>query len=724
VHFVWQGAALALIAVLLLLCLKRARAAVRYLALLAVLATMAAAPVLTFVNLVSPEAQLPPAMMAAPPAARTVTGRPALRPSLTAGGAAQQAQGPPAETTVPALRVVSARALAVWRWVKLNASLLALAWAAGVLLLCLRLAWRWAAVSRARRRAAPLGESYSELMLSSLVKRLRVRQAVELLRSASVYAPSVVGWLRPAILLPAGVLTGLTPEQLEAVLAHELAHIRRYDYLVNIVQSVIEVLLFYHPAVWWVSHRIRVEREHCCDDVAVGACGSVVTYTRALTELERLRTPLLELVVAASGTPLVSRIRRLVVPPDRRGVVPSWVTAIAPLLAVGALVAGQQFAGPDAVAAPPGPGALGSRSFAAIGHQPASLSAGFPVCTALGDQVHADISGDVVVWTDYRREPNRQRKEAEPSKYSDIYGYNIQTGREFPVCTAPGEQTRPRIDGNIVVWADYRNDPDGQESRGQIDNPDVYGYDLASGKELPICVSEGYENDPAISGDLVVWVDARGAVTGMDIWGCNLSDGRVFSICTAPGDQLRPSASGTVVVWQDLRNDAATDATSRQWTNWDVYGIDLASGPEMAICANPFDQEYPRASGRIVTWHDFRSDPQRTLAGEGTGGADVYAYDLDQKREFSVATELGAQCSPAISGNRIVYLDMRIGISEGLVIYDFSTGTRVSLPRGAPFHIDYPAISGDTVVWEVVHDPAKTGVDIYGCRLPERAIAE
>jgi len=126
-----------------------------------------------------------------------------------------------------------------------------------------------------------------------------------------VEVPTVIGWLRPVILLPASALTGLSAEQLEALLAHELAHIRRYDYLVNLLQTTIETLFFYHPAVWWVSTQVRQEREHCCDDLAVAACGDVLTYARALTALEQLRGSEPQLAVAASGGSLLVRIQRL-----------------------------------------------------------------------------------------------------------------------------------------------------------------------------------------------------------------------------------------------------------------------------------------------------------------------------------------------------------------------------------------------------------------------------
>src|SRR5580692_6312419 len=118
---------------------------------------------------------------------------------------------------------------------------------------------------------------------------MKAGRAIRVLISTVAESPSVIGWLRPVILLPAATLAGLEPEQLQAVLAHEIAHIRRHDYLVNLAQTVVETLLFYHPAVWWVSARIRHERELCCDDAAVAMCGDAVFYARALTSLERLR---------------------------------------------------------------------------------------------------------------------------------------------------------------------------------------------------------------------------------------------------------------------------------------------------------------------------------------------------------------------------------------------------------------------------------------------------
>src|SRR5438132_1108681 len=121
--------------------------------------------------------------------------------------------------------------------------------------------------------------------LNELRRRLEISRPVRLLKSALVEVPTVIGWLRPVILLPAASLTGLTPSQLEAILAHELAHVRRLDYVVGAFQCLVETLMFYHPAVWWISRCVREERENCCDDLVVKVCGDRLAYARALATL-------------------------------------------------------------------------------------------------------------------------------------------------------------------------------------------------------------------------------------------------------------------------------------------------------------------------------------------------------------------------------------------------------------------------------------------------------
>jgi len=185
-------------------------------------------------------------------------------------------------------------------------------WFIGVLALSLWHLGGWVHLQRLRRKKVNNVDISLRGKLHNLLGRLKITQPVKLMESALVQIPTVVGWLRPVILMPVSALAGLSPEQLEALLAHELAHIRRYDYLVNMFQTAVEILGFYHPAVWWVSHKIRVERENCCDDLAVSVCGDKVGYARALTSMEEARFAKGELAVAASGGSLSRRIRRLI----------------------------------------------------------------------------------------------------------------------------------------------------------------------------------------------------------------------------------------------------------------------------------------------------------------------------------------------------------------------------------------------------------------------------
>jgi beta-lactamase regulating signal transducer with metallopeptidase domain len=183
-------------------------------------------------------------------------------------------------------------------------------WLAGVSLLSLRLIAACAGVERLKRATRAVDATVAE-RVQSLAQRFGIDRHVRVFASTLVRVPTVVGYLRPVILLPASVITGLAPAYLDAVLAHELAHVRRHDYLVNVVQSLVETLLFYHPAVWWCSRQIRIEREHCCDDMVVEAGGNRVAYAAALTQLEELRGLQPMLSLNASGGRLIDRIRRL-----------------------------------------------------------------------------------------------------------------------------------------------------------------------------------------------------------------------------------------------------------------------------------------------------------------------------------------------------------------------------------------------------------------------------
>jgi beta-lactamase regulating signal transducer with metallopeptidase domain len=287
-HFLWQGTLAAAVLAIALAALRGASAQARYLICCATLLAMAAGPAATFYYVQQTPARPLPQLqlvLAAP-----VTVSPATLPE------------------------VELRPAAPDRWRNLPALLVPL-WLAGVMFFSFRLLGGWMHVERMRRAAdGPVPHEWGDAV-SALAARLGVRRAVRLMASTAVRVPAVIGAFRPVILMPVGVLAGFDARQVDALLAHELAHIRRHDYLVNLAQSVIETVLFYHPAVWWVSNRIRAEREHCCDDLAAAACGDTVFYARTLADLEHRRDYAPQLAAAAAGGDLLGRVRRLLEPP-------------------------------------------------------------------------------------------------------------------------------------------------------------------------------------------------------------------------------------------------------------------------------------------------------------------------------------------------------------------------------------------------------------------------
>ena len=208
-------------------------------------------------------------------------------------------------------------------------------WTLGVLVLSLRLIGAWLRARQLRFDGTFAADPAHEKVLDRLVAKLGVLRPVRLLQSSILQVPAVIGWLRPVVLIPATLSSGLTIAQLEAILAHELAHIRRHDYLVNLLQALVETLLFYHPAMWWVSRQARQEREHCCDDVAVRACGDRKLYAGALLTLEEHRA--IALLPAATGGDLLARIRRIASPAlSHAETSPRWLAA---LITVGSVIA-------------------------------------------------------------------------------------------------------------------------------------------------------------------------------------------------------------------------------------------------------------------------------------------------------------------------------------------------------------------------------------------------
>ena len=279
VHFLWQGALIALI-------YGFARRYVRvandcYLLACATLALMMGTTALTWGVLAPSE----DAAVVAPDRTARVPGTASARlPALV------RAEIPPVKDT---------------SWLRWAVGI----WLCGASLLSLRLMAGWAMASRLRRRAVRAAPAEWYGKVESLRRQLGVLRSVGLRVSALVQSPVVVGAWRPMILVPVGMLTGMAASQVEALLVHELAHIRRHDYLVNLLQSVAEALLFYHPAVWWVSGHIRAERERCCDDAAVAISGDVMGYVNALADLADSRS--VRMAAAANAGSLTDRIARL-----------------------------------------------------------------------------------------------------------------------------------------------------------------------------------------------------------------------------------------------------------------------------------------------------------------------------------------------------------------------------------------------------------------------------
>jgi uncharacterized protein (TIGR03435 family) len=167
-----------------------------------------------------------------------------------------------------------------------------------------------------------------------------------------IRVPTAVGWLRPYILLPVTALTGLSEAQVTAILAHELAHISRRDYLLNSLQTAVETVLFYHPAVWWVGREMRLEREHCCDDIAVAICGNAFEYARALAEMEEIRDRIPAPAIAANGGELLGRIRRVLGREERASRSLGSIAAAGLLLFIAGAAAGVSLYAAQEAAAP------------------------------------------------------------------------------------------------------------------------------------------------------------------------------------------------------------------------------------------------------------------------------------------------------------------------------------------------------------------------------------
>lgn len=309
VHFIWQGLAVGMAAALALMLLRNARPQLRYAVACAALALCVALPVIGIVRgLHADETAVVPTASVVVSAVDSAVDLPIA--SLSSWRSALQSRLP---------------------WI------VAL-WSLGAALLALRMALGLAWVDRVRRSCAGAVDPAWQARLDGLAVKFGLRQEIALRVVSDLDSPVAAGWWRPVVLVPAALIARMPPELLEALLAHELAHIKRHDYLINLVQSAIEALLFYHPIVWWLSRRIRIERERIADDLAAQAIAEPRRMALALQRLDLLLSsqenfPVPQLAPAANGDNLMSRIQHLIRPGQHRL---SWKVAF-PILGLSAI---------------------------------------------------------------------------------------------------------------------------------------------------------------------------------------------------------------------------------------------------------------------------------------------------------------------------------------------------------------------------------------------------
>lgn len=281
-HFLWQGFIVAFGLHLILKAVSNKHSHSRYLATLCAMALNVILPVITFFIVYEPEV-----------------------PVAAVAGAV---------TSFSETSYLITQQFSVWQfeWREF-VPFLSLGWMIGVTYLSAHLLYEMFRVYQLPRNGVVQPSDQLQAMFDHLSQQLEVNKVTKLLISMKAEVPMVVGWIRPVVLLPVSMSCGLTTAQLEMLLAHELAHVKRYDYLVNFVQTLVEVILFFHPCVKWVSKQVRAEREYCCDDVAVKHCGNAIAYATALTDAEMLRPHNIpQLAMAASGGNLKKRIFRVV----------------------------------------------------------------------------------------------------------------------------------------------------------------------------------------------------------------------------------------------------------------------------------------------------------------------------------------------------------------------------------------------------------------------------
>jgi beta-lactamase regulating signal transducer with metallopeptidase domain len=275
IHSFWQGLLIVLVLTASLVLLRRHSSQLRYLAGYLALSALILCSTYTFFEVLSERS----------------AGVIVENSQITSAGMSMDiATAPLSETTLNVGTEESHWQLFI-HFIEGNLPFITMVWMLGVLILTLRFLAELAYVQRLKYQPGQLPAAAHQDLLNQLAERMGIRKFIALKENLRVGSPMVIGFFKPVILVPFGLLNRLEPEQVESILAHELAHIRRHDYLLNLFQSLVEIVLFFNPATWWISSFIREEREHCCDEMAIAQTGNQLAFVQTLAKLEEYRLP-------------------------------------------------------------------------------------------------------------------------------------------------------------------------------------------------------------------------------------------------------------------------------------------------------------------------------------------------------------------------------------------------------------------------------------------------
>ncbi len=308
-----------------------------------------------------------------------------------------------------------------------------------------------------------------------------------------------------------------------------------------------------------------------------------------------------------------------------------------------------------------------------------NLDQGIQITNLPSGDGNPDIYENIIVWEDYRNEDG----DILNGNNADIYGYDLSTGTEFPICTQSSAQKHPKIFQDKVVWSDWRNDPDG-DALSEYHNADVYFFNLTTQLETQITFDETDQYYPDIFGEYVVWVDYRNNIpigpNDQDIYMYNLETNEEIMISNARRSQVEPDIFGNFIVWEDWRYNTP-----------EIFYYNIALEEEYRL-TNDFEYQYsPAIYSTKIVWEDHRNE-----------NADIYYYDLYADLEIQITNNTAHQLDPIIYKDSIVWTDYRNKKSDddqNLDIYYYSLDSLIEKQISTnECYQSFPAIYKDKIV--------------------------